>query len=266
MSLPKIRELFIPDPGYVICDVDLDRADLQVVVWEADDQILKNRLRAAVDLHISNAIELFDQPPVPDEELIDTHPAYQTHAKRYAKERKFVKAFIHGTNYLGSARTMAQTCRISTAQSRHFQERWFTLHPGISSWHDRIADDLAQTRTIYNKFGYRRVYFDRPDSILSEAVAWIPQSTVGIVTNKAWANLSSAFSSIIQVLLQGHDSLVFQLPSSLLLSLLPAIHKAFLIPIPYPDPLTIPVGIKVSGKSWGEVRAIPWDFDGRVDW
>ena len=258
--------MFIPDPGYLICDVDLDRADLQIVVWEADDPDLKRRLREGVDVHLTNGFDLFDIPGPPEEELKVVHPRYDEHCHTWSYERKFSKRFIHGTNYLGSAPTMAKNCHIPVPQSRLLQDRWFTLHPGIKDWHQRVRSDILTRGEVRNPFGFRRPYFDRPDSILTEAVAWVPQSTVAIVINKAWLNLAYSLGKYIDILLQNHDSLVFQVHATEFVHLLPEIHEHFLIPVPYSDPLTIPVGMKVSRKSWGETRAIPWDFKDRVTW
>ena len=55
-KLPNIRRLFIPDPGQIIGDADLDRADLQVVVWEADDTELKQMLHEGVDLQLEEDV------------------------------------------------------------------------------------------------------------------------------------------------------------------------------------------------------------------
>ena len=44
--------MFVPDEGYLIADADLDRADLQVVVWEADDQDLKAKLRRSEERRV----------------------------------------------------------------------------------------------------------------------------------------------------------------------------------------------------------------------
>ena len=257
ISLPNIRNLFIPDPGYTLLDVDLDRADLQVVVWEADDADLKRQLKLGVDLHIMNGILLAGKEPPSEEELIETHPNYPEHKGRYKQERVFAKAFVHGTNYGGGARTMAAAAGTSVRQMELMQARWFALHPGIKHWHERIDHELQTRRFVENAFGYRRFYFDRVERLLSEALAWVPQSTVAIVTNMGLANLDENLPEV-QVLLQVHDSLVFQIPNYRYPSLLPSIREQLLIPIPYADPLTIPVGATASTKSWGDVSPVEW--------
>jgi len=232
LSMPNIRRLFIPDPGFAIADADLDRADLQVVVWESDDADLKEMLRAGVDLHSENA-------------------------KTLGTSRPLAKAWVHGTNYGGGPRTMAANCGITVHQAELMQRRWFQAHPGIKSWHDRTLHQLQTTRCVYNRFGFRRFYFDRVEGLLPEALAWIPQSTVAHVIDVAMDNIALELPQV-QVLLQVHDSIVFQYPTYLESSLLPQIKAACQITIPYPEPLIIPVGLKTSTKSWGECSDHAW--------
>lgn len=229
LSLPNIRRLFIPDPGFVFFDLDLDRADLQVVVWEADDQELKAMLREGVDIHTENSRVL-------------------------GVTRDLAKRWVHGTDYGGGPRTMAQSCGIPVADAERMQKRWFAAHPGIKRWHERTGLDLRTRHYVTNRFGYRRHYFERVDGVLPEALAWIPQSTVACVINRIWLNLWDNFRGLVEVLLQVHDSLAGQFPASA--DALPALRSAAQVVIPYDDPLIIPVGIKTSTKSWG-------DCDGR---
>jgi len=256
-KLPNIRSLFIPDPGMTFFDVDLDRADLQVVVWEADDQELMAALRLGVDLHLYNGLSLTGRPVPPLDELIEGHAKYPDH--RYPNEsfRQLAKQFIHGTNYGGSARTMAITAGITTHQADTFQKRWFEMHPGIKRWHERTKMQLASTRTVTNRFGYRRVYFGRVDAILPEALAWLPQSTVACVINRGLVNIEEQLPEV-QILIQVHDSLAGQFPTRDAAIIKPKMKSLLEIPIPYQRPLIIPVGIKTSTKSWGDCAADTW--------
>ena len=224
--LPNIRKLFIPDPGFTFFDLDLDRADLQVVVWEADDAELKQMLREGVDLHSENA-------------------------KTLGVPRQLAKMWVHGSNYGGSPRTMSANCGIPVHQAEQMRARWFSAHPGIASWHKRTEDQLFKRRFIENRFGYRWYVFDRPEGLLPEALAWQPQSTVGLVINRAWQNLFRE-QPLIQVLLQVHDSLAGQFPTDQKDFLIRELKRLCQITIPYSDPLVIPVGIKTSEKSWGD--------------
>lgn len=257
--LPNIKKLFVPDPGYVICDTDLDRADLQVVVWEAGDDGLKADLRAGLDMHCANACDMFDIKGIPRDELKESHPNYKEHRARIGgAKRQKMKAGIHATNYYCQPRTLGRTLGTTTLEAERFQHRWFSLHPGVRAWHERIQLQLMTTRQVQNAFGFRRFYFDRIDSILPEALAWIPQSTVAIVTNKGIKNLYQTLPEV-DVLLQVHDSTVWQAPKARFRILRPTIRECLLVEIPYDDPLVIPVGLKMSDTSWGDCKDYPWE-------
>lgn len=253
-TLPNVRKFFTPDPGYTICDTDLDRADLQVVVWEAEDEDLKAALRDGVDLHILNGIALENLSPPPLEELCETHPNYPDHKARYGRARQLAKSFIHGTNYGGGARTMAIAANCTVHQAELLQARWFAAHPGIKRWHERTLHQLQTSRMVVNKFGYRRPYFDRIEGLLPEALAWVPQSTVALYINKIWDAVVTELKHL-QVLMQVHDSLVWQAPTHLFPQTVIDFRRiANSIIIPYDDPLIIPVGFKSSTLSWGDVK------------
>lgn len=243
VKLPNVRKLFVPDPGYIIADTDLDRADLQVVVWEANDDDLKAKLRAGADIHLENARDIFGAGD----------------AKR---KRPLAKAGVHATNYGASARTLARALGLTIREAEAFISNWFRAHPGIKDWHERVASDLQTKREVRNAFGFRRYYFDRIEHLLPEALAWIPQSTVAIVTNRGIENLYYNLPSV-EVLLQVHDSIVWQVREALFHSVLPEVRKALEITIPYEDPLIIPVGIQISNKSWGDVRPMAWEDNWR---
>ena len=229
LELPNVRKLFVPDPGFTFFDCDLDRADLQVVVWEAQDAELKEMLLADVDIHSENA-------------------------RMLGISRPLAKAWVHGTNYGGGPRTMAANCGISIHQAESMRSRWFSAHPGIAGWHKRTEESLRTRHFVENRFGNRRYYFDRIEGLLPEALAWIPQSTVALVINRLWLKIYHELKEV-QVLLQVHDSLAGQFPTHLAAWCSRRIVElSQTIVVPYPDPLIIPLGIKTSSESWGDCK------------
>lgn len=227
LELPNVRTLFIPDPGYTFFEGDLSKADAHVVIWEANDEELKQLLREGYDLHKENA-------------------------KLLGCDYAMAKRWVHGTNYGGSPRTMAINCGLTVHQAERMQTRWFAAHPGIQRWHIRVARDLTSKRYVENRFGFRRYFFDRLDSILPEALAFGPQSAVAHYINRIWLLIYERLPDV-WVLLQVHDSLAGQIPTHLAewgvaqISLL-----AKTVVVPYDDPLIIPLTIKTSAKSWGD--------------
>lgn len=229
-TLPNLKLMFVPDPDWTFFEIDLERADLHVVVWEANDQEMKAVLREGADIHTENA-------------------------KILGCNREMAKSWVHGTNYGGSPTTMARACGISIHMATQYQKRWFAAHPGILQWHIRVAAELNKLRCVSNKFGYVRHYFDRPDTLLPKALAWIPQSTVACVINRAWVNLYDNLYKDVHVLLQVHDSLAGQYPTSRKFT--PQLIRDYSrIIVPYPDPLIIPITMKTSTSSWGECAPV----------
>ena len=239
--LPNIRRLFIPDPGYLILDADLSGADAQVVAWEADDEDLKDAFKAGLKIHEKNATDMWG----------DAYTSLEgsPRAHRY----KQVKAGVHATNYGGSARTLAIKLGWTVAEATNFQKRWFKLHPGIkTNFHGGVRDSLERSRRVRNKFGFHIIYFDRIDSVFTEALAWIPQSTVALTCFAGALQVREALPWV-NMLIQVHDSLVMQIPKNRQADI-PLIGRHLLNPVPYDDPLTIPWGISLSDRSWGHVQ------------
>jgi len=246
-KLPNIRKIFIPDPGYVIGDADLSGADAQVVAWEAQDEMLMEAFRKGLKVHILNCRTMFPEKVRGwSDEAIKASPLYEQN-----------KRAVHATNYGGSGKTIAMTNGWLVSEGEAFQRRWFGEHPGIKSWHNRTEQTLTRTRTITNVFGYRKVYFDRVDGLLPQALAWVPQSTVAIVCFRGLLN-ARRILPWVEFLIQVHDSLVFQLRFHMMKELR-RLRDALHIPIPYESPLLIPWGLSISPTSWGDCVARGWE-------
>lgn len=244
--VPNVRKLVIPDPGYEIASIDLSGADAQAVAWESDDEDLKAAFRAKVKIHAHNAKTIW-----PDKAPTGFEQPY------YDRSR----TGVHLVNYLGGIDTLARALQTAEWEAQRFIDKWFSLHPRILDWHNRISRQLSEKRFVANAFGYRRFYFDRTDDLLPDAIAWIGQSTTACVTNRAFKRLvaSSDLRALgFQLLLQVHDELVFQYPILYRSRVLPIAHSLAHITVPYPDPLVIPWGLKTSLKSWGECEKREW--------
>jgi DNA polymerase I-like protein with 3'-5' exonuclease and polymerase domains len=250
-DLPNIRSMFGPDLGFTFFDMDLDRADLHVFVWEIEDELYKELLRKGVDAHLFHVYLLDDKEPPPLDELVEGHPKYPDHRGPRKHKREFSKVFCHATDYVGSAKTVAEHTNRTIHEVDKARRKYLSAHPKIEPYWESVKQQLQKRRYVENKFGYRWYVFDRLADLLPEVVAWIPQSTVGCTINRTWLNLHDHLPEV-QTLLQVHDSLAGQFPTHLRDWCIKRIREEAQIVIPYDDPLIIPVGIKTSEKSWGE--------------
>ena len=245
--LPNVRKLFIPSsPNHVLIEADLSGADALVVAREAKDHQLETDIVNGVDLHSKNAGDIFGTE----------FTALDKASPQRHQLRQQTKQGVHATNYGAVARTLALILGWPISRADTFQTRWFSHHPGIYEWHRRTERQLSKDRTIRNAFGYRIIYFDRLESLLGQALAWVPQSTVAetcfrgalrVEEKCPWADLR----------LQVHDSLLIQVHKSAFPDCIEELSAALHNPIPYkPLALVIPWKLKASTKSWGDMEDI----------
>ncbi len=241
-ELPNMKKAFIPDTGMIIAEIDLAGADAQVVASEANCQKMKEVFRAGIKIHTVTAKEVYGHAAGPDG---TKEPLYT-----------YAKAGGHLSNYGGKPPTLSKTMGITVHAASQFQKRYFEVYPEILEWHREVEAKLQATRMLENKFGFRRQYFGRIDSLLTEGLAWVPQSTVAILINKIWVALNEQ-CPWVEVLMQVHDSLVFQFGAAHR-SQLWQVRDAAQVVIPYDDPLIIPVELKSSSISWGDCKKTDW--------
>ncbi|NOJ26547.1 MAG: hypothetical protein DA330_00845 [Nitrososphaera sp.] len=234
--MPNLRKMFIADEGKTIGDFDGAQADARVVAWEANDELLKAIFRdKSRDLHTENAKDIFGAC-----------------SGKGDPRRQLAKTGVHAANYIVTPSVLASHLGITTHEAEQFLARWFSAHPAIAEWHRRIRLEISSRRYVENAYGYRCYFFGRVDDIIKEAVAWIPQSTVGITINQGIRNVDLALPHV-EALLQTHDSGTFQFPLEGKEETSKQICQLMEIEIPYEDPLVIPIDAHL-GHSWGDCK------------
>lgn len=235
----NVRSMFTPDPGYVILDFDLEQADLRVVVCEAECVFLQDLLEKGQDVYTTIAREYYNDSTITKQD----------------DRRQIFKGVIHAFDYVAGSRTVSENFGLAFSEVERARRWYFAKCPEVPRWHNRVDTNLRSRRSVTNAYGYRRVYFDRLESVLTQATAWIAQSTVAVTINKGLRAIYDK-APFAQLLLQNHDSLVMQIPHDRCNE--PTLNKLrdlLLIPIPYPTkPLIIPVGLKLSAESWGSLK------------
>lgn len=238
LDLPNVRKLFIPDEGYTFFDIDLDSADLRIVTWESNCQWMKEQFRLGNKPYIEVMKEYYRNPSMTKH----SHP----------REYGMFKSLCHGTNYLGTADGIAPRIGLLVHETERIQKWYFGLCPEIKQWQEEIKTQVVKRKYVENAWGYRMYFLDKIEgTIFNQAVAWVPQATVGCLINRAYVNIHENLPNV-QILLQVHDSLAGQFPTKDKATAMEEIVKQATIPIPYEDPLWIPVGVATSDKSWGE--------------
>ena len=240
LELPNVRTIFVPDEGMEFFDIDLDSADLRIVSWESSCAWMKKQFAEKKKPYIEVMKEYFQNPDM----------TKHSHPREYAQ----FKALCHGTNYLGTASGISPRIGLEMKKVEKIQEWYFSLCPEIKKWQEDIKKQVSGRRFVQNVFGYKMHFFDRIEgTIFNQAVAWIPQSSVACLINRGYKAIDDTLPEV-DVLLQVHDSLAGQFPIENREKHIASIIQAAQIILPYKDPLTIPVGVKTSQKSWGDCQ------------
>lgn len=218
----SLRSVFVADPGMKFANLDLEQADARNVGALCWDLLIDNSDWSEADvgryldaceggdLHttvckMSNPILEWDQGKT-DREIADQI------AYRHLTFRDLTKKLGHGSNYLGTPPTMAKHAKLPVQTVKTFHENYFSAFPCIPAWHLSIINQIKSHQPLTTLYGRRRHFFGRPTdaSTHRKAIAYSPQSMTGDEINTGILSLWRA--NRVQLLLQVHDSILFQYP------------------------------------------------------
>lgn len=225
-----LRYIFVPDPGMVFVNVDLEQADSRNVgalCWDMFYESHGPEFAGAYldacesdDLHTTvcrmawSELEWGNDPE--GWRAVADQIAY-----RNLSYRDMAKKLGHGTNYYGQPKTMASHTKVPVAQISEFQRKYFEAFPCISEWHNETIRLLQETGQLTHLFGRRRCFFGRHEdqSTINAAIAYSPQGMTGEEINLGI--LSLWLDGRFELLIQVHDSILFQVPEDQVNDLVP---------------------------------------------
>lgn len=211
----EMRRFLLPDPGYMMYDLDLEQADWRVVAYLSKDV---NMIQAAEEgkAHEYTASKIFNKPWQEISKVPGSAPRFGTGE---FSERFWGKKANHAFNYRQSYKAFALQMLIPENDSKAIRDAYFSLYPGIrNTFWATIDRAIGTNRFVANLFGRTYYFQDRyGPNLLNSATSYIPQSTVADVMNR-WAIIPMHYDPAFQkaeLLMQVHDSVVFQIPVSI---------------------------------------------------
>lgn len=209
----EMRKAFVPDEGKKFCSIDLDQAESKLVAYLSlpwGD----NYLRAcnSGDLHTFVAKLIWPELPWPNTPKGDREIAEQPFYRHFSY-RDMAKRGGHASNYDGTATIVSMHLKIPIGIAEDFQHKYFKAFPEIKQWHNHVRMQLSTKRYIETPHGRKCFFPGRPwekDTIKS-AIAYGPQSAIADTLNKGFYRVWRKYDPHdIQILLQVHDSILFQ--------------------------------------------------------
>lgn len=254
----RLRRIFVPDPGMKFANVDFEQADsrnIGALCWNVFRDPSYLDACESGDLHTTVAkMSRPDLPWTGDgklDRLRAEEPYYRHHGLRH-----MCKMLGHGTNYMGSPFEMSRQTKIDRKTIETFQEVYFKAFPSIPKLHEWIQAELIAKGCLITPFGRRRWFMGRRDDkdTLKQAVAHMGQSMTADEMNNAMLQLWR--KNIVQILLQGHDSLLMQYPEEKENEIIPQVKEAMQVPLELEGDrkFIVPVEVQV-GWNWSKASS-----------
>lgn len=257
---PALRYIFVADPGYKLCVIDLEQVEardtgfFQGVLF--DDWTFLDACESG-DLHTNNSKIVWPELSWTGDPQLDRKIAERQFYRDFSY-RDMAKRGGHLSGYYGTAWTMGRSLKIPLNVAEDFQQRYNhgpnCAYPGFAKWWQWTAEQLQTQGHITTPFGRKRHFFGRPgdDTTLREAIAFLPQSTTADRMNlglwRTWRHIPQ-----VQLLAQTYDSITFQYPeNSNERSIIESVLAQLVVPLVAPNGrvYNVPAEAKV-GWNWG---------------
>lgn len=210
------KQHIISDPDWILCEVDLAKAEAHVVAYLTQDANMINSFESGIDVHSFNASKIFN---VPIEEVI--HEAKTKKVDQKSTMRYMGKKVVHASNYSMGPQTFSDNLAVeeifmSQSECKKLLQSYQDRFPGLKRWHRSIEEEVQRTRILYNLFNSPRKFLgDMGPALYRNAYSYKPQSTVAELLNRGMIKCvndnrlgKDAFD--IRMLTTVHDSCVFQ--------------------------------------------------------
>jgi len=252
----------IPDDGMMLCNLDIEQGDsrnIGAACWQMfykshGPEFAGRYLDAcdSGDLHTTVCRMAWSELDWPEDPA--KHRAFADQpAYRDLSYRDLAKRLGHGTNYLGQPETMAKHTKLPVPLVRSFQQRYLKEFACIAALHEEVLRQLSDGGKVTSIWGRERVFFGRADDPATqrEAVAYVGQSPTADEINHAILNLWRWGE--VQLLMQVHDSVLFQFPYNARNEIIPQALETAKAPLRLVGgrEFTVPYEAKV-GWNWGD--------------
>jgi DNA polymerase-1 len=174
------------------------------------------------------------------------------------EERTLIKPVVLGCGYGLGPNHLAEMLGVSVAKGKELRALFFKSCPAILDYQAWVREQLEKTRTLVTPFNRRRTFLGRmSEDLFRKGYAFLPQSTCVDYINRGLVRLDLQLKDKAQALLQVHDAIILGVKQESEGEVLDLIVKELAVPVLIRgEKLVIPVEIKRSEKSWGEMKEV----------
>lgn len=243
----ELRRIIVASIGKILVQVDQAGAEALVVAYLCRNGNFRQLFLNGIKSHVFVAMHLFCEQW---EELMQCRLDNYVNApiaelkklprwkelERWIKESDkwpankryyhIAKMVCHASNYGMKAPTFRLNVleksegkiNLSLKEAQTYLTTYHSLFPEIQEWHAATVFELRKNRVLRNLFGFPRVFTGpEGDDLYKEAYAFVPQSTVGTITNMCITECQQRceidpifLEAAVDMLQNNHDSCLLQ--------------------------------------------------------
>ena len=169
--------MFVPSSeGRVLIQSDYSQAELRTLCWLAGDTYFTPIFNEGIR-------DVFDElVPV----LYPGQIKEKTPADEWKEMRTMVKTYVYGLGYGRTEFGIARGFGIPVELAREHMKKFFAVIPEIVEWQSQIKEGVMNGDDLITPYGRHRRYNliteANKDSLMNEALAFLPQSTASDMT------------------------------------------------------------------------------------
>jgi len=241
----RIRQAFVTRPGYTMVAADYSQIELRIMAHLSGDSGLLTAFAEGRDIHQATAAEIFG---VALEEVT-------------TEQRRSAKAVNFGLIYGMSAFGLAKQLNVSRGLAQEYIDLYFSRYPGVLHYMQDTKEQAKSTGYVETLLG-RRLYLPDINARNGQlrqyaertAINAPMQGTAADIIKTAMIQIEKWLQTCefdIQMLMQVHDELVFEVAQDQLEAVKVEIKRLMESALELKVPLIVEIG---QGKNWDEAH------------
>lgn len=242
----KLRQIFEPTyQDWLIVSADYSQIELRILAHISEDEAMIEAFRQGMDIHTRTASDVFEVSPDQVTSLM----------RRQAKAVNF--GIVYGISDYG----LSQNLGITRAEAARFIDGYFAKFPGVSKYMEDIvgmAKKAGYVTTLLNRRRYLPDLHSRNFNLRSfaerTAMNTPIQGTAADIIKLAMVRIEAALAETdmkSRMLLQVHDELIFECPTSELEALTTLVRDN----MENAMTLNVPLQVDINyGPTWYEAK------------
>ena len=242
----RIREAFIAKPGYKVVAIDYSQIELRIMAHLSQDAGLLTAFAAGKDIHKATAAEVFS---VSLDEVT-------------TEQRRSAKAINFGLIYGMSAFGLAKQLGIGRAEAQKYMDLYFERYPGVLRYMETTRANAMEDGFVETLLGRRLHLPDikarnamRKKAAERAAINAPMQGTAADIIKLAMIHVAQWIEQqaddSIQMIMQVHDELVFEIAEEQLDAYVPALQLLMEQAMTLDVPLVAEAGV---GDNWNQAH------------